>query len=73
MTTILYVAGIALFVIALGLIMSIDALNASIVTLGQKADLLIASTQNAVPQAQVDAAQVAVDAVTAKIVAATPA
>lgn len=52
--------------------MAITNLNASIVTLSEKVDLLIASQQNTVSQSDVDAAQAAVDAITAKVVAATP-
>lgn len=53
--------------------MAIDGLNTSIQTLSDNVDKLIASEANTVPQAQVDAAQTAVDAINAKVVAATPA
>ncbi len=53
--------------------MAIDALNASIAELAKNVGALIAAEANTVPQAQVDAAQAAVDAVNATVVAALPA
>ena len=47
--------------------MAIDKLNASIAALNTSVDSLIALEQGSVPQAQVAAAQVAVDAITAKV------
>ena len=47
--------------------MAIDKLNASIVALSTSVDELIALEQGGVPQAQVDAAQVAVDAINTKV------
>jgi len=59
------------------LIMAIDNLNASVATLSTDTDALIAALvalqAGSVPQAQVDAAQAAVDAIDAKVKAATPA
>lgn len=52
--------------------MSIDALNNSVAKLSADVDTLIASTAGTVPQAQVDAAQSAVDAIDAKVVATFP-
>ena len=47
--------------------MAIDKLNASIAALSTSVDELIALEQGGVPQAQVDAAQVAVDAINTKV------
>jgi hypothetical protein len=56
--------------------MSIDALNSSVATLSTDTDALIAALvalqTGSVPQAQVDAAQAAVDAIDVKVKAATP-
>jgi hypothetical protein len=53
------------------LIMSVDALNAAVAKLSTDVDTLIAQGANSVPQAAVDAATAAVQAVDAKVVAAT--
>lgn len=47
--------------------MAIDKLNASIATLSTSVDSLVALEAGNVPQAQVDAAQVAVDAINTKV------
>ena len=47
--------------------MAIDKLNASITALNTSVDSLIALEAGSVPQAQVDAAQVAVDAINTKV------
>jgi hypothetical protein len=47
--------------------MAIDKLNASIAALSTSVDQLIALEQTGVPQAQVDAAQVAVDVINTKV------
>jgi hypothetical protein len=53
--------------------MAIDNLNNSIAKLDVDVKALIAAGANSVPQAQVDAAQAAVDLIDAEVVAATPA
>lgn len=55
------------------LILAIDNLKASVDALETAAQKLIASQANTVPQADVDAQQVRIDAVTAELVSATPA
>lgn len=52
--------------------MAITNLAASVDKLATAAEALIAASGNTVPQADVDAQQVRVDAITAEIVAATP-
>lgn len=53
--------------------MSIAQLNADIATLNSNVQALIVLEANSVPQAQVDAADAAVNAVNALVVAALPA
>ena len=53
--------------------MAITQLNADIATLSGNVSLLIAQGANSVPQAQVDAADAAVNVINAEVVAALPA